>query len=123
MRGIRRGTHRLTLPVSLGFPRSLKLFQPLIARRSGSRAGAGPDDPRAIGVIRGAVRVARHLVYFWGPGATLVTHPAAGQPVLLGFVDRVLAGVLVLTVRGGKIQAVHVIGDPRQLSFVSSQLS
>ena len=46
----------------------------------------------------------------------------AGQPALLGFVDRVLAGVLVFTMRDGKIQAVHVIGDPRQLAFVSSQL-
>ena len=82
----------------------------------------GPDDPRARGVTRGAVRVARRLLYFWGPGTTLVTHPVAGQPALLGFVDRVLAGVLVFTVRDGKIQAVHVIGDPRQLAFVSSQL-
>ena len=83
---------------------------------------AGPGDPRAVGVIRGALRVARHLLHYWGPGATLVTHPVAGQPALLGFVDRVLAGVLVFTMRDGKIQAVHVIGDPRQLAFVSSQL-
>jgi RNA polymerase sigma-70 factor (ECF subfamily) len=82
----------------------------------------GPDDPRARGVIRGAVRVARRLLHFWGPGTTLVTHPVAGQPALLGFVDRALAGVLVFTMRDGKIQAVHVIGDPRQLAFVSSQL-
>jgi len=82
----------------------------------------GPDDPRARGVTRGAVQVARRLLYFWGPGTTLVTHPVAGQPALLGFVDRVLAGVLVFTMRDGKIQAVHVIGDPRQLAFVSSQL-
>jgi RNA polymerase sigma-70 factor, ECF subfamily len=82
----------------------------------------GPDDPRAHGVTRGAVRVARRLLYFWGPGTTLVTHPVARQPALLGFVDRVLAGVLVFTMRDGKIQAVHVIGDPRQLAFVSSQL-
>jgi hypothetical protein len=54
-------------------------------------------------------------------GMTLVTHPVAGQPALLGFVDRVLAGVLVFTMRDGKIQAVHVIGDPRQLAFASSQ--
>jgi RNA polymerase sigma-70 factor, ECF subfamily len=46
---------------------------------------AGPDDPRAIGVIRGAIRVARHLLQYWGPGTTLVTHPVAGQPALLGF--------------------------------------
>jgi hypothetical protein len=31
--------------------------------------------------------------------------------------------VLVFTMRGEKIQAVHVIGDPRQLSFLSSQLA
>jgi RNA polymerase sigma-70 factor (ECF subfamily) len=83
---------------------------------------AGPDQPRARGVVRGAHRVARNLLRFWGPGATLVSHPVAGQPALLGFFDRALAGVLVLRVHDGKIQAVHVIGDPRQLSFLSSQL-
>jgi len=82
----------------------------------------GPDDPRNRGVTRGAVRVARRLLYFWGPGTTLVTAPVAGQPALLGFAGRALAGVLVFTMRDGKIQAVHVIGDPRQLAFVSSQL-
>ncbi|HEY4466102.1 MAG TPA: RNA polymerase sigma factor SigI [Streptosporangiaceae bacterium] len=83
---------------------------------------AGPGQPGPRGVLHGAVRVARHLLYFWGPGSTLVTQPVAGQPALLGFVDRRLAGVLVFTVRGGRIQAVHVIADPRQLSFVGSQL-
>jgi len=34
----------------------------------------------------------------------------------------VLAGILVFSMRGEKIQSVHVIADPRQLSFVSSQL-
>jgi RNA polymerase sigma-70 factor, ECF subfamily len=82
----------------------------------------GPDQVRARGVVRGAPRVARHLLHFWGPGSTLVSHPVAGQPALLGFVDRALAGVLVFTMRGGTIQAVHVIGDPRQLRFVSAQL-
>jgi RNA polymerase sigma-70 factor (ECF subfamily) len=83
---------------------------------------AGPGQARAPGVVRGALRVARHLLYFWGPGTTLVTHPVAGQPALLGFVDRALAGVLVFSMRDEKIQAVHVIGDPRQLSFLSSRL-
>ena len=84
---------------------------------------AGPDDPRAIAVVRGAVRVARRLLYFWGPPATLVTHPVAGQPALLGFTGRELSGVLVFTMRGDLIQAVHVIGDPRKLGFLSSQLA
>jgi hypothetical protein len=35
---------------------------------------------------------------------------------------RELAGVLVFTMRGEAIQAVHVIGDPRLLGFLSSQL-
>ncbi len=82
----------------------------------------GADDPRAFGVTRGAARVARRLLRFWGPGTTLVTVPAAGPPALLGFAGRELAGVLVFTMRDGKIQAVHVIGDPRQLAFVRSQL-
>lgn len=83
---------------------------------------AGPDG-KAIGVIRGAVRVARHLLHYWGPGTTLVSHPAAGHPALLGFTDRALTGVLVFTMRDGKVESVHVIGDPRKLSFLRSQLS
>jgi RNA polymerase sigma-70 factor (ECF subfamily) len=83
---------------------------------------AGPGDPRTFGVIRGAARVARNLLRYWGPRATLVSHPVAGQPALLGFAGRELAGILVLTVRGDKVQAVHVIGDPRQLRLVSAQL-
>jgi len=83
---------------------------------------AGPGRPQVPGVIRGALRVARNVLRYWGPETTLVTNPVAGQPALLGFRDRRLAGILVFSMRGGKIQSVHVIGDPRQLSFVSSQL-
>jgi hypothetical protein len=46
----------------------------------------------------------------------------AGQPALLGFVGRELAGVLALTMRGEVIRAVHVIGDPRKLAFLRAQL-
>jgi len=80
----------------------------------------GPD--RSTPVTRGAVGVARRLLHFWGSGTTLVTLPVAGQPALLGFVDRKLAGILVFTMRDEVIQAVHVIGDPRQLAFVGAQL-
>ena len=34
-----------------------------------------------------------------------------------------LAGVLVLTMRGELIQAVQVIADPRQLSFLNAELA
>jgi RNA polymerase sigma-70 factor, ECF subfamily len=82
----------------------------------------GPGATRHGPVIRGAQRVARNLVRFWGEGATLVSLSAAGQPVLLGFVDRRLTAVLVLIMRGGLIQAVQVIADPHLLEFVAAQL-
>ena len=83
----------------------------------------GPGADRSPAVVTGAEHVARNLLIFWGQGATLVSHPVGGQPAVLGFHGRDLAGVLVFTMRGEKIQAVHVIGDPRKLGFLSSQLS
>ncbi|MDX6393295.1 MAG: polymerase sigma-70 factor, subfamily [Streptosporangiaceae bacterium] len=82
----------------------------------------GPAAAR-FDVVIGAENIARNLLRFWGQGATLVSHPVAGQPAVLAFTGRELAGVLVFTMRGELIQAVHVIGDPRKLDFVSSQLT
>ena len=88
----------------------------------------GPDSSIPRIVITGAARVARNLVRYWGPGATLVSLPAAGQPAtpaLLGYIGRELAGVLVLTLRDGPdpaIQAIQVIADPQVLRFVSSHM-
>ena len=79
--------------------------------------------PPRFGVVVGAENVARNLLRFWGQGATLVSHPVAGHPAMLAFTGRELAGVLVFTMRGELIQAVHVIGDPRKLAFLSSQLT
>ena len=81
----------------------------------------GPDGPPR-DVVRGAAQIARNLLKFWGP-ATLVSQPVAGQPALLGFRDRDLAGVLVLGMRGELIESVHVIADPRQLATLGLQLS
>jgi RNA polymerase sigma-70 factor, ECF subfamily len=82
---------------------------------------AGPDGP-SVGVIRGAGRVARNLMYHLGPGTTLVTHPVVGQPALLVFTGRTLFAVLIFTMKAGRIQAIHGIGDPRKLALVSAQL-
>lgn len=70
----------------------------------------------------GAEQVARNLLHFWGEPATLVSLPVAGQPALLGFIRRQLAGLLVLSLRGEVIESVHVIGDPRKLDFLRTQL-
>jgi len=82
----------------------------------------GPAAARFAPVV-GAENIARNLLRFWGQGATLVSHPIAGQPAVLAFTGRQLASVLVFTMRGELIQAVHVIGDPRKLDFLSSQLT
>ena len=75
-----------------------------------------------IRLVTGAVHVASNLLRFWGPGVTLVSHPVGGQPAVLAFRRRALAGLIVFTMHGELIQAVHVIADPRQLGFVSAQL-
>jgi RNA polymerase sigma-70 factor (ECF subfamily) len=82
----------------------------------------GPDAGLVPGVVTGAVPVARNLLRFWGAGVTLVSHPVGGQPAVLAFRRRALAGLIVFTMRGELIQAVQVIADPRQLGFVSAQL-
>ena len=82
----------------------------------------GPAAAR-LDVVVGAENVARNLLRFWGQGARLVSHPVAGQPAVLAFTGRELAGVLVFTMRGELIQAVHVIAGPRKLDFLSSQLT
>ena len=83
----------------------------------------GPAAARPQVVVTGAERVARHLLHYWGPAATLVSQPVGSQPALLGFLGRELAGVLVFDVRGETIQSVHVIADPAKLSFLSFQLA
>jgi RNA polymerase sigma-70 factor (ECF subfamily) len=83
----------------------------------------GPAVARPHIVVTGAERVARLLLDYGGPGATLVSHPVGGQPALLGFHDRELSGVLVFTMRGETIQAVHVIVDPAKLGFLRLQLA
>jgi RNA polymerase sigma-70 factor (ECF subfamily) len=83
----------------------------------------GPASARPHVVVTGAERVARHLLHFWGPGATLVSHPVGRQPAVLGFFGRELAGVLVFTLHNDVIEVVHVIADPAKLSFLSFQLA
>jgi hypothetical protein len=83
----------------------------------------GPAAARPRVLVTGATRVARHLLHYWGPAATLVSCPVAGQPALLGFHGRQLSGVLAFRLRGEIIHAVHVIADPAELGYLSTQLA
>jgi RNA polymerase sigma-70 factor (ECF subfamily) len=83
----------------------------------------GADAAAKIPHVVGADRVAANLLRFWGQPATLVAHPVAGQPAVLGFIDRRLSAILMLTLDGALITKVHVIGDPIQLTAAASQLA
>jgi len=83
----------------------------------------GPAAAEARSVITGAEHVAANLLRYWGPGSTLVSYPAGGQPGLLGFHGRALAALLVLHLRGEQVEAVHVIADPVPIGFLSRQLA
>jgi RNA polymerase sigma-70 factor (ECF subfamily) len=69
------------------------------------------DPPLPPNVNRGPDAVASNLLRFLGPGATLVGAPV-GQPVLLGYAQRRLFAVLVLTVRGGRVLKLEATVDP-----------
>jgi RNA polymerase sigma-70 factor (ECF subfamily) len=84
---------------------------------------SGRVDIRAGLVVAGADRVARNLLFFFGPGATLVSWLIGPQPALLGFRDRQLAAVLLLTVDDGRIITIHAIADPAKLDFLRARLA
>ncbi|HEX4865753.1 MAG TPA: RNA polymerase sigma factor SigI [Acidimicrobiales bacterium] len=77
----------------------------------------------APGVAHGGHVVAANLISYWS-SATMVSLPGGAAPAVLGFRNRRLAGVLVLTVStaGDRIDKVHVIADPAKLAFLSGAL-
>jgi RNA polymerase sigma-70 factor (ECF subfamily) len=83
----------------------------------------GPAAARPHVVVTGADRVSKNLLHFWGSDATLVSIPVGGQPAVLGFVDRELAGIIAFTMRAERIETVHVITDPAKLNFLSAQMT
>ncbi|MHC9297219.1 RNA polymerase sigma factor SigI [Mycobacterium sp. LTG2003] len=62
-------------------------------------------------VNHGPDAVARNLLRYLGPGATVVCGPAA-QPVLLAYARRRLFAVIVLTVRDGLVTKIEATADP-----------
>ena len=76
-----------------------------------------------LGVVRGADRGRQNLLRFWGPARRWSRCRSAASPRCSASAARELAGVLVFTMRGELIQAIHVIADPRKLDFLRSQLT
>ena len=77
----------------------------------------------APGVTHGAQLVGANMISYWS-NATLVSLPSAGPPTVLGFRNRRLASVIVLTVApdGRRIEKVHVMADPAKLAFLRGTL-
>jgi len=83
----------------------------------------GPGAAAEIELVIGAQPVGTNLLRFWGHAATLVSHPVAGRPALLGFRHRRLAGILLLTLDDAMITKVHIIADPLKLAVAARQLA
>ncbi|WP_067901467.1 sigma-70 family RNA polymerase sigma factor [Nocardia vaccinii] len=59
-----------------------------------------------------ATAVASNLLRYFGSGTTLVSHPAPATVAVLAYRDRLLYGMLVLTVRGDRVAGIEAIVDP-----------
>jgi RNA polymerase sigma-70 factor, ECF subfamily len=77
-------------------------------------------DKRSGAGAHGSGRVARGLLYYFGPGATLVSNPMGDRPVVLAFVKQRLRAVVVLSIEG---RLIHTIADPDKIGFLSDQLT
>lgn len=83
----------------------------------------GEVDTRKGLVVVGAERVAENIVRFWGrPTTVLVSQPLGAEPAVLGFVNRKLMGVIVLTMGAGNITKIHVHVDRSTLAPLREQL-
>jgi RNA polymerase sigma-70 factor (ECF subfamily) len=88
-------------------------------------------DPDVTGVVdivanlvnQGADTVGKNLMRFWGPPATMVSQPMGEGIAILGFIDRKLAGVLMVEFREDRISEIHAIADPVTLAGLQAQLS
>ena len=76
----------------------------------------GPADRRTGTTNRGALKVSRNLMRWFGRTRTLVVDPASDACEILAFLDRELYAVIQLDVADGGIRSLHVIADPAQLA-------
>jgi RNA polymerase sigma-70 factor, ECF subfamily len=83
---------------------------------------SGETDARS-GVVVGADHVGRNILRYWGqPGTVLVAQPVCGQPAVLGFVNRRLAGLLALSIEDNRITKIHVLVRPSTLEPLRAEL-
>ncbi|MET0896945.1 MAG: RNA polymerase sigma factor SigI [Mycobacterium sp.] len=71
---------------------------------------ADPAPPPQVN--HGREAVAGNLLRYLGPGTTLVAAGPVGQPVVLGYAERQLFAIVVLTVRDGLVLKIEATADP-----------
>jgi RNA polymerase sigma-70 factor (ECF subfamily) len=76
----------------------------------------GPADRRTGTTNRGARKVARNLMRWFGRTRTLVVDSASDACEILAYLDRELYAVIQLNVADGLIVSLHVIADQAQLA-------
>jgi RNA polymerase sigma-70 factor (ECF subfamily) len=83
----------------------------------------GEIDARSGVVVVGADRVGRNILRYWGkPETVLVAQPVCGQPAVLAFVNRQLAGLLALSIEESRITKIHVLVRPSVLEPLRAEL-
>jgi RNA polymerase sigma-70 factor (ECF subfamily) len=85
---------------------------------------SGEVDARSGVVTLGADRVGRNILRYWGrPDTVLVPQPVCGQPAILAFVNRQLAGLLALSIENHRITKIHVLVRPSTLEPLRAELA
>lgn len=75
-------------------------------------------------IVVGSDQVASNLLRYWGRGrATLVSTTTGREPVILAFIERELAGVILLSVREGSIGKIHILVEDAKLGFLRHELA
>lgn len=82
----------------------------------------GPSDPRTGTTNRGARKVSRNLMRWFGRTRTMVIDPASDACEILAYLDRELYAVIQLDIHDGAIRSLHVIADQAQLTAWMAQL-
>jgi RNA polymerase sigma-70 factor, ECF subfamily len=83
----------------------------------------GPTDRRTGTTNRGARKVARNLMRWFGRTRAMVTDPASDACEILAYLDRELYAVIQLDIDDGVVRSLHVVADPAQLGSWAAQIS